>query len=105
MHEAGAVTRAIAARFDVRDAGPVPQHVHLVVRDPLRADPDFVQLFATELLRDRGVTDPLVTVETMDIPCPECGRPGRPTPGDPACDGCGTPFRPLDGPPIVVAAG
>ncbi len=102
MHEAGAVQRALAARFDPPGSGPIPDRVRVVIRDPLRVDPGFVRLIATELLRDRGVVDPRVTVEAATVTCPECGAIGRPSPADPACATCGLPFRSLSGPSIVV---
>jgi hypothetical protein len=102
MHEAGAVTRAIANRFDDLGDAPVPRGVRMVIRDPLRAHPDAVRLYATECLRDRGVAQPVVTVVVMTVPCASCGSIERPGPMEPVCGRCGMPFRPLDGPAVVA---
>lgn len=74
----------------------------MIIRDPLRADPDAVLLYATEYLRDRGVERPEVTVEVSAVPCPTCGETRRARPMEPACDSCGMPFRALDGPAVVA---
>jgi hypothetical protein len=102
MHEAGAVTRAIAHRLDELGDAPVPRRLRVVIRDPLRAHPDAVRLYATEYLRDRGVEQPVVTVVVMSVRCPSCGSLERPGPLDPVCSSCGMPFRPIEGPAVVV---
>ena len=51
MHEAGAVTRAIAHRLDELGDAPMPRRLRVVIRDPLPAHPDAVRLYATEYLR------------------------------------------------------
>jgi hypothetical protein len=102
MHEAGAVRRAIAHRLEELGEVPVPGRFRMVIRDPLRADPDSVLLFATEYLRDRGVERPEVTVQVLAVPCPTCGDTVRSHHMEPACASCGMPFRPLEGPAIVA---
>ena len=102
MHEAGAVTRAIASRLDDLGDMPVPQRLRMVIRDPLRAHPDAVRLYAEECLRDRGVAHPTISVLVMTVPCPTCGSVERPSPMEPVCGRCGMPFRPLEGPAVVA---
>lgn len=101
MHEARAVMRAIASRFDHLPETP-PARVRVVIRDPTRADPDCVRMYAEECLRDRGVTRPLVTVEVLSVACPGCGASGDPSPRDPTCRGCGLPLPPMAGPVMLV---
>ena len=102
MHEAGAVTRAIAPWLDSLGDVPLPQSIRVVIRDLLRAHPDAVRLYATEFLRDRGVEQPIVTVVVDSVPCPSCGSIERPGPLAPVCSACGMSFRTLDGPAVVV---
>lgn len=102
MHEAGAVTRAIAATLDGPGGSPPPRRLRMVIRDPLRAHPDSVLLYATECLRDRGVAEPVVTVEVAPVACAACGSLERPSPTEPACAGCGMPLRPVEGPAVVA---
>jgi hypothetical protein len=102
MHEAGAVMRAIASRFDDLGDAPVPQRLRMVIRDPLRAHPDAVHLYAVECLRERGVERPIVTVMVAVVPCASCGATDRSSPMEPVCERCGMPFRALEGPAVVV---
>jgi hypothetical protein len=102
MHEAGAVTRAIASRLDDLGDAPVPRRLRMVIRDPLRAHPDSVRLYAEECLRDRGVDRPVISVVVMNVPCPTCGSVERPSPMEPVCSHCGMPFRPVEGPAVVA---
>ncbi len=96
------MTRAIARRLDELGDVPTPRRLRMVIRDPLRAHPDAVRLYATECLRERGVEQPVVTVVVMAAPCASCGSSERPGPMEPVCDACGMPFRPLDGPAVVA---
>jgi hypothetical protein len=102
MHEAGAVMRAVTRRLDELGDRPVPRRLRMVIRDPLRAHPDAVRLYATECLRDRGVERPIVTVVVLTVPCSACGSIERPGPMDPVCSSCGMPFRPIEGPAVVA---
>lgn len=94
--------RAIASRLDDLGDAPVPQRLRMVIRDPLRAHPDAVHLYAMECLRERGVERPVVTVVVEAVACPSCGATDRPGPMEPVCDRCGMPFRAVEGPAVVA---
>lgn len=102
MHEASAVTRAITGWFDHLAGTAPPTRVRVTIRDPSRAHPDAVRLYAEESLRALGVGHPNVTIEVSPVPCAACGEPGYPSPMDPVCAHCGMPYRPVEGPAIVV---
>lgn len=96
------MTRAIARRLDELGGASTPRRVRMVIRDPLRADPDAVVLYATEHLRELGVEHPEVSVEVLAVPCPTCGDTVRTRPMEPACASCGMPFRAVGGPAVVA---
>lgn len=80
----------------------MPSRVRMIIRDPTRAHPDAVRLYAEEHLRGSGVAHPDVIVELLVIVCAECGSAGRPSPMDPVCARCGSPYPPVSGPAIVI---
>jgi Zn finger protein HypA/HybF involved in hydrogenase expression len=107
MHEVAAVQRAIASVMGgdadraVARAQAVAR-VRLVIREPLKAEADAVRFLATVLLRERGLSEPVVEVVVEPRRCETCGAVSVPGPTAPECDGCGLPFRPRTGPAITA---